>query len=81
MDIRQLVVSEVSALSEVEPSELRLEHTLLGDAKMDADDFSYLFVPRLEKALGLRFSQSDWAGIRTVGEVVQMLERKSKEAR
>jgi acyl carrier protein len=79
MDIQQLVVSHVSALSKLRPEEIRLDHTLLGDVKMDGDDFSYLFVPGLEKSLGMKLPQSDWAGVRTVGDVIQMVRRKTEK--
>ena len=78
MDIQQLVISHVSELSKLRPDAIRLEDTLLGDVKMDGDDFSYLFVPGLEKSLGVKLPPSDWVGVRTVADVIQLLRQKTQ---
>ena len=55
------------------------EHTLLGDIDMDGDDFTFEFVPTLEKALRIKTLQSDWDEVRTVRDAVVMLQRKVSE--
>ncbi len=55
------------------------EHTLFGDIDMDGDDFTFEFVPTLEKALRIKTLQSDWDEVRTVRDAVVMLQRKVSE--
>ena len=79
MDLQHLVTSTAAKLSLMRQTDMRPEHTLLGDIGMDGDDFSYSFVPGLEKALGIRTSQSDWSGVLTIRDVVLMLQNKIQE--
>jgi acyl carrier protein len=76
MDLQHIVISNIAELSRMKQADIRLEHTLVGDIKMDGDEFSFVFVPALEKALRIRTSQSDWDGVRSVGDIVEMLQRK-----
>lgn len=76
MNVHELVVSKIADLSRVKKGAILEDHTLLGDIRMDEDDFSFLFVPELERAIAMELPQSDWEGIRTVGEVIRLLERK-----
>ena len=81
MSVHDLVLSHLREHSHLRSEEIKLEHTLAGDLRMDGDDFSYLFVPQLEKALGLKTSQEDWDHVTTVGDVIKMLERKVNDRR
>ena len=76
MNVQDLVVTKIAELSRFSKEEILVDHTLLGDLRMDEDDFSFLFVPELEKAVGMELPQGDWDGIRTVGEVIRMIEGK-----
>lgn len=76
MDLFNLVATEAAELSRISRGDIRPEHRLLEDIDMDGDDFSYLFVPALEKALAIKTKPSDWNGVRTVDDVVALLQSK-----
>ncbi len=56
-------------------SSIRAEQELVRDLGMDGDDYSFLFVPRLEQRLGVRPDLRDWNSVRTVADVVLILDR------
>ncbi|MBK7908182.1 MAG: hypothetical protein IPJ78_16685 [Gemmatimonadetes bacterium] len=76
MSIHDLVVNKIAELTRFVAEDVRVDHRLRDDLRMDEDDFSFLFVPGLERALGMALPQDDWQGVRTVGEVIRMIELK-----
>jgi len=60
MDINNLVISAAAKLSLMPQVDIRPEHSLLGDIDIDGDDFSFDFVPSLERSLGIKTHQADW---------------------
>ena len=80
MDLQTIVAAQAAELSHLTATQIGLDHSLLWDLRIDEDDFSYVFVPALEKELGIKTSPTDWAGIRTVRDVVEMLLKKVARA-
>lgn len=76
MNVHDLVFNKIAELTRFRVEEILLDHTLLGDIRLDEDDFSFLFVPELEAAIGRELPQADWNEVRTVGDVIRMIERK-----
>ena len=76
VDILSVVTQKAAELSELQQTEIRPEHWLLRDIRMDEDDFSYIFVPQLERLLGVKTRPSDWDAVYTVRDVVELFERK-----
>lgn len=74
-DIYAVVTSTAAELSVMLKADIRPEHTLFGDLAIDGDDFSFEFVPALEKALEIKTRQSDWDTVRTVRDAVAMLQK------
>ncbi len=53
--------------------EIVLSHLLVNDLKIDSDDFSFLFVPKIEQLLKIQTSQNDWDRVFTVQDVINVL--------
>jgi acyl carrier protein len=79
MDLLGLVLSAAAEHSRIPRDQMRPEHRLLEDVEMDGDEFSYLFVPALEKAMNIKTTPTDWRGVRTILDVVDMLQDKVRE--
>lgn len=79
MDIFGLVTAAAAEFSLMPQADMLPEHTLFGDIDMDGDDFTFEFVPTLEKTLRIKTLQSDWDEVRTVRDAVVMLQRKMSE--
>ena len=54
---------------------LTLRDKIIKDLKMDSDDFSFLFVPMLEKATRIKVPVEKWAHVITIEDVIRLLER------
>ena len=78
MDIYSIVASTAAKLSLMEEPDIRPDPKLLGDIDIDidGDDFSFAFVPSLERALRVKTLQEDWDNVETIQDVVHMLQRK-----
>ena len=74
--VRACVLAAVEDVTGRSRQEVRPADRLLADLRMDADDFSYLFVPGLEKQLGVITSQDDWDGVVTVQDAIDVFVRK-----
>ena len=46
---------------------------LVKDLKRDSDDFSFIFVPRLEQRLGVKVPVLEWQTVYTVQDAVDLL--------
>lgn len=55
----------------------RIQRTdlLLRDLKLDGDDFSFLFVPNLEKVLQVKTTQEEWDKVYTVQDAIDVFTR------
>lgn len=51
---------------------------LVRDLRLDGDDFSYEFVPRLEKHFGVVTTQADWDGVRTVADAIELIAQRAQ---
>ena len=60
----------------MEEADIRPDHKLLGNIDIDGDDFSFAFVPSLERALRVKTLKEDWDNVETIQDVVHMLQRK-----
>ncbi|MEK7314462.1 MAG: acyl carrier protein [Deltaproteobacteria bacterium] len=58
---------------------LKLNDKIIEDLKMDSDDFSFLFVPMLEKATGIKVPVEKWAQVITIEDVIRLLEEYNKK--
>ena len=76
MDLLSIVIDKAAELSEVRREDIRPDHRLMRDLEMDEDDFSFVFVPRLEKTLGVKTSPADWETVSTIGDVVEVFQKR-----
>lgn len=58
---------------------LKLTDKIIEDLKMDSDDFSFLFVPMLEKATRIKVPVEKWARVITIEDVIRLLEKYNKK--
>ena len=78
MSSRDSVYDLVERITLRRKTDIRDTDRLGEDLRMDPEDFSMSLVPRLEKALHLKPPIQQWERVRTVGDVIQLLERASK---
>lgn len=71
-EVRRAVLTSLQDVTGVPQSQMRDENSLLRDLKMTGDDFTFVFVPNVEKALGVKIQPSVWRKISTVGEAVEV---------
>lgn len=78
MTSRDQIVSKIAAiveeLFEVPATEVRLESKLADDLDLDSIDSVDLIV-QLEQFVGRRVEPAQFKGVRTIGDVVQIVER------
>lgn len=43
--------------------------SLVEELRLDGDDFSFLVVPKLERALGISLRDADWSTVRTASDL------------
>ena len=79
MDLLSIVIHTAAELSEMRHEDIRADHRLIGDLEMDEDDFSFVFVPRLEKMLGVKTSPAVWETVSTIGDVVEVFQKRKGE--
>ncbi len=48
---------------------------LVHDLKISSDDLSFIFVPELERRLGINIPVSEWDNVGTVQEAIDLLKR------
>ena len=56
---------------EIEPGEP------LSQKRLDTDDLSYLFVPAVEEAFGVKLSLIEWKNADTIRDIAELLNQKS----
>jgi acyl carrier protein len=71
-EVEDTVLENLEDILQVPKSQIRRTDRLLKDLKMDGDDFSFLFVPALERTLEVRFPSEVWSTIYTVQDVIDL---------
>lgn len=72
-DILQVVGSVLRDVTRRGNLVLRLHDRFAEDLKIDGDDMSFLFAPRLERAFGIRVRLADWSTVGTVADLVRLV--------
>lgn len=74
MDIREQVYALLERITLRRRGDIHDGLRLDEDLQMDSDDFGLSFVPRLEKAIGVKRPIAEWNRVVTVGDVIRLLE-------
>lgn len=78
-DIERVVLRRLEELTDVPVSRIRPTDQMVRDLQLDGDDFSFCFVPPLERSLGVRTTQADWDNALTVQDAVDVFVRRAQE--
>ena len=70
--VRAAVLEVLSRITLRPEGEIRLEHDLIDDLRIDSDDLSFGMVLGLEHRFGVRTTQEDWNNVHTVADVIQV---------
>ena len=73
--IEEAVWETLESLLLLPRSNWRVTDDLVKDIKVDSDDLSFIFVPELEKRLGMRVPIDEWSTVSTVQEVIELLRK------
>jgi acyl carrier protein len=73
--IEQLVLSTLEDLTGRKLREGDLDSDLTKDLKITSDDLSFVFVPNLEKSLGIRVPTRAWDHIHCGRDTARLLEK------
>jgi hypothetical protein len=71
-EIERAVLASIEDITGVPIDRIRLNDALLRDLKMDGDDFTFVFVPGLEKVLGIKTDPSVWSQVYTVQQAIHV---------
>lgn len=75
MTIPDVVRDIISDILACDPEELRPDQHLIRDLHMDGDDASFLLVPELEKALGVKVPRKEWEMVGTIQDILDLMEQ------
>lgn len=78
--VTRRVLESLEDLTERPSNRIRLKDRLVSDLGLDGDDFSFVFVPGLEQALGIRTDPLAWEHLVTVGQVIEYLVASTRRA-
>lgn len=73
--IEQLVLATLEDLTGRKLCERDLDSDLAKDLRITSDDLSFVFVPNLEKSLGIRVPTRAWDHIHCGRDTAQLLEK------
>ena len=74
-DVREGVLSALSAVTDVPRAAINRSSTLVGDLGIDGDDYAMSLVPELQWHFRFVASRSDWEQVRTVGDLEDLVSR------
>lgn len=72
MEVERAVLESIHDITGTPIERIRLTHTLVQDLRMDGDDFTFVFVPGVEKVLGLKTDARAWSQVRTVQQAIDV---------
>ena len=74
-NVEQVVFDVIEQELAVPRRRIRREDYLVRDLKIDTDDLSFLFIPKLEGLFGLRIPAEDWGNAYSIDDVINLIER------
>jgi len=64
----------LTAITDKPEAEIKNHDRLVEDLRVDGDDFSMTFVPRVNREFGIKVPWREWESVRTVADVVAIIE-------
>lgn len=71
-EVARIVFASIADVTGRPPGDIRHNDTLLNDLRMDGDDFTFVFLPTVEKALGVKTDPKAWAEVSTVRHAIDV---------
>lgn len=69
-EVERFVRAVIEDLTGTPANQIEIGDRLVEDLKIDGDDFTFVFVPTIEKALGVRTNASAWWHVSTVQDAI-----------
>ena len=73
--IEMTIYALLEDIVKIPRSAIRRVDFLVRDLHMDSDDFSFLFVPELEKRLGIHVPVQAWSTVYSVDDTIHLLKQ------
>jgi len=70
--VERAVLTSIGDITGTPVDRIRLTDALVGDLKMDGDDFTFVFVPGIERALGVKTDPKAWSHVHTVQQAIDV---------
>ncbi len=71
-DVERAVLASIEDVTRIPADRIRPTDFLVQDLKMDGDDFSFVFVPNVEKVLGVKTDPAAWKRVWTVQDAISV---------
>ena len=71
--VRRTIIEILADVTSTPVADIDDESTLLGNLRIDGDDFSMRLVPRIHWVFGIATQQSDWRGVVRVADLVELV--------
>jgi hypothetical protein len=81
VDVREAVADVLEQILGRDRSSFGFDDRLVRDLCISSDDLSFMFVPELERRLGVKVNVSDWRNVHTGRDACELLGRYVEEAK
>lgn len=72
-EVFAVIARALGDITAVPAATIRPEHRIVEDLGADGDDLSFVFVPEVERELGVRVDPSAWRSVHRVQDAVDIL--------
>jgi acyl carrier protein len=80
-EIEAAVLRHLAEVTDVHPDRITRSDDVVRDLGADGDDLSFLFIPGIERDLGVTLSSTTWEHISTVQQVIDALRAARQDQR
>lgn len=70
--VTNAVLDALQDITGVPSEQIRMNDRLVGDLRMNGDDFTFVFVPRIEQSLGIVTNPEAWQEVSTVQDAIKI---------
>lgn len=71
--VSDVVLYHLTDVTGIPPERIHLTDRVVRDLKVTGDDIDFIFIPRVERDLGVTLKPHEWIAMRTVEEVITAL--------
>lgn len=74
-EVENAVLAAIEDLSPRHRSQIDLSASFVQDLQITGDDVTFVFIPQVERALGVKLQAERWRHVRTVQDAIDLLMR------